>query len=53
MPTVSKSTVYELGVETAKILNEKQNELRQITWTDGESNLDTEYSRLACDCCLI
>jgi hypothetical protein len=51
MPTVSKSTVYELGVETAKILNEKQNELRQITWTDGESNLDTEYSRLACDCC--
>ena len=26
-------------------------ELKNINWTDGESNLDTEYSKLACICC--
>ena len=25
--------------------------MQNITWTDGESNLDTEYSLLACKCC--
>ena len=50
-PIVSEPIVYELGIETAKLLKEKQHELQNITWSDGESNLDTEYSDLACDCC--
>ena len=24
--------------------------MKKITWNDGESNLDTEYSKLVCDC---
>ena len=48
---ISKSIIYQLGIETAKILNEKQEELQDINWTNGESNLDTEYSNLACMCC--
>jgi len=48
---VSKHIIYELGIETVKILNKKQNELKNIKWTNGESNLDSEYSELACDCC--
>jgi len=48
---IPKSIIYELGIETAKILNEKQEELRNITWKNGEANLDTEYSKLACVCC--
>lgn len=48
---VSKRNIYELGIETSKILNNKQYELQNITWTNGESNLDTEYSELACTCC--
>lgn len=50
---IPKSIVYDLGIETVKILNEKQLELRTINWTNGESNLDTEYSKLACDCCKV
>ena len=50
-PIVSEPIVYELGIETAKLLKEKQHEFQNITWSDGESNLDTEYSQLACDCC--
>jgi len=48
---IPKSIIYELGIETAKILNEKQEELQNITWKNGEANLDTEYSKLACVCC--
>ena len=43
--------VLKLAAETTKILNEKQTELQNISWTNGESNLDTEYSQLACNCC--
>ena len=48
---ISKSIVYALGNETVKILNEKQEELQDINWSNGEANLDTEYSKLACRCC--
>lgn len=40
-----------LANQTTKILNRKQKELKKIVWTVGESNLDTEYSILACSCC--
>lgn len=49
---ITQSNVYELGVETAKILNESQSELASIKWTNGEANIDTGYSNLACDCCM-
>lgn len=48
---ISKSIIYQLGIETTKLLNEKQQELQDISWTNGESNLDTDYSKLACLCC--
>ena len=45
--------VYQLGVETTKMLNNKQTELQSIEWTNGEANIDTGFSKLACDCCVI
>lgn len=44
--------VYKLGIETTKILNEKQSILKTIEWTNGEANIDTGFSKLACDCCV-
>ena len=52
-PYINESVIYHLGIETAKQLNNKQLDLENITWNDGESNLDTEYSKLACECCMI
>lgn len=42
---------YLLAIETAKLLSTKQDELSKIKWSNGESNIDTEYSLLACTCC--
>jgi hypothetical protein len=50
---VNKYIVYELCIETTKILNNMQDKLKNITWNNGEANIDTEYSKLACDCCVI
>lgn len=36
--------------ETTRILNTKQQQLQNIQWTNGESNLDVEYSKLSCEC---
>jgi hypothetical protein len=36
---------------TAKILLAKQKELEKIKWTDSEANIDSEFSKLACECC--
>ena len=44
--------VYYLAIETTKILLEKQDNLKSINWTYGESNIDVEYSTLACQCCI-
>ena len=52
-PLITQTIVYELGIETTKILNERQDKLKSIKWTNGEANLDTEYSKLACDCCIM
>jgi hypothetical protein len=43
--------VFDLAKLTADILNNKQELLRNIKWTDGESNTDTEFSQLSCECC--
>jgi hypothetical protein len=45
--------IYELAIETTKLLNERQDELKNITWNDGEANIDTGFSILACNCCKI
>jgi hypothetical protein len=48
---ITNEILYLLTLETAKILNNKQDEFNKIKWNDGEANLDTEYSILACNCC--
>jgi len=49
---VTKPIVYELGIETTKLISGMQDTLRGIIWNDGEANIDTEYSDLACKCCM-
>jgi hypothetical protein len=51
MQKIREKIIYELCIETTKILNNSQAQLRNIKWTDGEANIDTEYSELACNCC--
>ena len=48
---ITNRTVYQLAVETTRLLMQNQTKLQQITWTNGESNIDTEYSSLACSTC--
>jgi hypothetical protein len=48
---ITNPIIYELGIETTKLLSTKQKELHNIRWNYGESNIDTEYSQLACNCC--
>tara|TARA_Y100000385_G_scaffold183416_1_gene189423 strand:+ start:2303 stop:3049 length:747 start_codon:yes stop_codon:yes gene_type:complete len=52
-PQITKSIIYKLCIETTKKLNERQDKLESIKWNDGEANIDTEYSKLACDCCIM
>ena len=42
--------LLELAGLTTTILNDKQSQLQQCKWTEGESNLDTDFSKLACEC---
>ena len=44
--------MLDLAAATTRLLNEdtQQAEMQRIKWTDGESNLDTGYSQLACQC---
>ncbi len=48
---ITDDIVYELGINTAKLLSKKQKELQKIEWNNGEANIDIEYSKIACDCC--
>jgi hypothetical protein len=50
-PKIQENIVYELCIETTKLLNQTQDKLAKISWTNGEANIDTEYSELACSCC--
>ena len=49
---ITVQLVYELAQITSALLNNSQEELRKIQWSVGESNTDTEYSQLACTCCM-
>lgn len=50
---ISDYVIYELGIETTKLLIQKQDDLKKINWTNGEANIDTEYSTLSCQCCTV
>ena len=41
-----------LTQKTAQLVSTKQDELKKVKWTDGESNIDSGFSSLACECCL-
>ena len=40
-----------LTQRTAQILQTKQKELDKIKWTDYEANIDSDFSKLGCECC--
>jgi hypothetical protein len=42
--------LLEIAAKTTNKLTEKQEQLKQCKWTDGESNTDTDFSELACKC---
>jgi len=48
---INPDLFLKLTLHTTKILNSKQSELLQVKWTDGESNTDTDFSKLACQSC--
>ena len=48
---LTPSIIYELAQETTCRLRNAQEKLKLCRWKDGESNLDTHYSTLACKCC--
>tara|TARA_B100000780_G_C21005367_1_gene402397 strand:+ start:178 stop:924 length:747 start_codon:yes stop_codon:yes gene_type:complete len=48
---ITDNVIYNIAKETARLLNTKQKELSYVKWNSGESNLDSEYSQLACNCC--
>jgi len=44
--------VPALTQKTAQLVSSKQDELKKVKWTDGESNTDSGFSSLACESCL-
>lgn len=51
MAQITDNTVLELGKRVASMLSGKQEDLSKVRWTDGESNLESGFSKLACECC--
>jgi hypothetical protein len=47
---INGKLLLELAFETTTLLNTKKEQLEQCKWTDGESNTDTDFSTLACQC---
>lgn len=47
---LNNKLLLEIAAETTNKLSEKQEQLKQCKWTDGESNTDTDFSELACKC---
>jgi hypothetical protein len=41
-----------LAQKTAQIIAENQEALGQAKWKDGESNTDSDFSKIACRCCM-
>lgn len=50
---LSNRIMIVLANETTKALNSKQKALMNIKWSDGEANVDTEFSILACKTCVL
>lgn len=50
-PEINEDIMAELTRKTAKNIQESPDELEKINWTDGEANLDTGYSVIACSSC--
>ena len=50
---VDDFTVFKLAIQTTKELLKNQDKLKIIKWNDGEANIDTEYSKLSCQCCIM
>lgn len=48
---MNRSVIYELAIGTTKFLLENQYNLSNITWRNGEANIDSGFSKLACYCC--
>ena len=48
---INNGLIFELAKITTNLLIQSQAQLRNIRWNIGESNTDTEYSKLACECC--
>ena len=48
---MNKSVIYELAIGTTKLLLKNQYSLANITWRNGEANIDSGFSKLACYCC--
>ena len=42
--------LMQIAALTTFRLNESQEQLQQCKWSDGESNTDTDFSKLACKC---
>lgn len=51
IPIITDQLVYELCIETTCLLNKNRDYLKKIKWTNGEANLDMEYSNIACEHC--
>lgn len=49
--TLFQKVCMPLTQKTAQILDTKKEELQNVKWTDGESNTDSGFSKLACLCC--
>lgn len=50
--TIPENIILRLSQKTAQLLEGKQEELASCSWTNGESNTEGDYSRLACRCVL-
>jgi hypothetical protein len=51
--TVNSKVLYDLAKNTSKIIESNQAALQHCKWSDGESNTDTDYSRIACESSII
>lgn len=51
LSNITDELMYILCIETTKLLQLEQEKLNNIQWVNGEANIDTEYSQLACECC--
>ena len=49
---IEDNILPKLTKETCVILNNNQNSLKKLSWSEGENNKDMPFSNLAKKCCL-